>query len=71
MAYFLRIWIVDTLVASTKLTRKQADLIIWNYKKCYKNYEVHKYNTDADVMVEDIIFKFNHMYVIITKEELE
>lgn len=71
MAYFLRVWILDKVITTVKLTRQQADLIIANYKKCYKNYEVHKYNTDADVMVEDVIFKFNHMYVIITKEELE
>ena len=71
MAYFLRVWILDKVITTVKLTRQQADLIIANYKKCYKNYEIHKYNTDADVMVEDVIFKFNHMYVIITKEELE
>lgn len=71
MVYFLRVWILDKVITTVKLTRQQADLIIANYKKCYKNYKIHKYNTDADVIVEDVIFKFNHMYVIITKEELE
>jgi len=70
MAY-LRVWMLDKLIVKSEISDDYADQMIMNYKKCYKNYEVHKYNTDADILVEDAMFIFNNMYVIITKERPE
>lgn len=54
MICFLKVLIFDKVITTVKLTQQQANLIITNYKKRYKNYEIHKYNTGADD-VEDVI----------------
>ena len=67
----LRVSMLDKLIVQSEISDDYADQMISNYKKCYENYEIHKDNTDAGVLIEDTIFRFNDMCVIITKERTE
>ncbi len=67
MAY-LKVWMLDKIIVQSEISDDYADQMIANYKKCYENYEIHKDNTDAGALIEDTVFRFNNMRVIITKE---
>lgn len=65
----LRVSMLDKLIVQSEISDDYADQMISNYKKCYENYETNKYNKEDGVLIEDTIFRFNDMCVIITKEE--
>ena len=71
MATF-RIFIIgsDTIIKA-KISNKYADLMIANFIKCDANYDIHKYNNDDDILMEDTAFYFEKMIFVITREDFK
>lgn len=68
----LRIFIMgsDTIIKA-KINNATASLIIANFIKCGVTCNVHKYNTDDDILMEDTAFYFEKMIFVITREDFK